>query len=278
MLLVKITKSPYVERVSKRRNAFETRWLMNRFTWTLPTPSPRKRKLNSNGELVCGARRLRNIPKESKSILRLFNCAPTTGSRDDDVVLGEITSENEVELTQLNHRRTVLAAALRSWMKYDNRDGNSIRIIISQPMRPASRSLKIHKKPAEAFCCCASGSISGFDSAAFMSRSHYSSLLYNFLSILERSLRQSSACTHSSDRFFVFLSNFASHFFPRLLPPIIHRTLETRKICSAHCCGHLNLPFLVVYAQKKSDFTTLHAPSCCRGRCKFWNKKKLVTF
>lgn len=189
-----------------------------------------------------------------------------------------LRARTKSSLLSWTRRRTVLAAALRSWMKYDNRDGNSIRIIISQPMRPASRSLKIHKKPAEAFCCCASDSSSGFDSAAFMSRSHYSSLLYNFLSILKRSLRQSSACTHSSGRFFVFLSNFASHFFPRLLPPIIHRTLETRKICSAHCCGHLNLPFLVVYAQKKAILQLFMPRHAVGAGVSSEIKKKLVTF
>lgn len=56
----------------RKRNAFETRWFMNRFTWTLPTPSPENENQIPSGALVCGARRRWNIPKESKSILRLL--------------------------------------------------------------------------------------------------------------------------------------------------------------------------------------------------------------
>lgn len=119
-------------------------------------------------------------------------------------------------------------------------------------MRPAG--FKDPQKPAESFCCCASRSSSGFDSAAFMIPPHYSSLLYNFLSIL-RSLRHRSACTHNLGRFLCCRILLLT-FFPLLRRSSIGRTLKMRKICSAHCCGHLNLLFIVIYAQK-SDFTTL---------------------
>lgn len=129
--------------------------------------------------------------------------------------------ENEVELTQLNtqadcsHRRAPFLNEIRQ-----PRDGNPIRIIISHAA--SQPGLKIHNIPAESFCCCASGSSSGFDSAAFMIPPHYSSLLYNFLSIL-RSLRQRSACTHNLGRFLccrISLLTFLPP--PSSSPSIIH--------------------------------------------------------
>lgn len=114
--------------------------------------------------------------------------------------------------------------------------------------------LKIHSIPAEAFCCCASGSSSGFDSAAFMIPPHYYTIFFRFFGVFDIAVR-----VHTTWAAFCVVEFRFSLFLPSsslLCRSSIHRTLETRKICSAHCCGHLNL-FFLLFTHRKGDFTTL---------------------